>query len=166
MQTGHVQQSRHGKTIREQPVHVGFVGSLEVWHPYSLLSLLQNWLQSSAPIWQHTKMIQDNTAMNCKPENHICHLNSGLWRCFLPNDLWRRYETLRSSPANNLQPKSCRETRPTRKTIMLSLYWYLFKLKRQCICVIKSCCSAAFNDQTKKKNYARLQCSICCFLQC
>lgn len=156
MQTGHVQQSRHGKTIREQPVLVGFVGSLEVWHPYSLFSLLQNWLQSSA-IWQHTKMIQDNEAMNCKQENHICHLNSGLWRCFLPNDPWKRYETgglgiqtvtLRSSPANNLQPKSC-ETRPTRKTVMLSLYWYLFKLERQCICVIKSCCSAVFNDQTK-----------------
>lgn len=118
MQTGHVQQSRHGKTIREQPVPVG---SLKVWLPYSFFffSLLQNCLQISAPTWQHTKMIQDHqttkqstankratSAIRTQrygnvsfPKMHEINFNNMRRGGF-------QTVTLGSSAANNLQPKS------------------------------------------------------------
>lgn len=88
MQTGHVQQSRHGETIREQPVHAGVC-----WKPECFISLYlfifkspaEQQQQISGPIWQRTKMIQDRQTTKQSTENHRAPSatpNSALWRRF------------------------------------------------------------------------------------
>lgn len=92
MQTGHVQQSRHGRTIREQPVRVG---SLKVWLPYSFFlisssaELTTNFCSNMAT-YKNDSRPSDNKAINCKQESHICHPNSALWRRLLPDDAWNK----------------------------------------------------------------------------